>query len=80
MAGVDIEYCVPCGHLDRAIDTQRQLLELFGRRLDGVRLTTGDGGVFRVAVDGELVWDAHEDGYDLAGIVDAVRARVADGA
>ncbi len=76
MVSVDIEYCVPCGHLDRAADTQRELLETFGRRLDGVRLTTGDGGVFKVAVDDELVWDKAEDGYDLEAIVDAVGDRV----
>ena len=76
MTTVDIEYCVPCGHLDRAMDTQRELLETFGGRLDGVRLTTGDGGVFRVSVDGELVWEKAEDGYDLEGIVEAVDDRV----
>ncbi|MFB6354598.1 MAG: SelT/SelW/SelH family protein [Halobacteriales archaeon] len=80
MTTVDIEYCVPCGHLDRAVETQRALLETFGRRLDGVRLTTGDGGVFEVRVDGELVWDADEDGYDPDAIVDAVDARVSAGA
>ena len=76
MTSVDIEYCVPCGHLDRAVRTQRELLETFGQRLDGVRLTTGDGGVFQVRVDGELVWDKAEDGYDLDGIVEAVDAHV----
>ncbi|MGH8873199.1 MAG: Rdx family protein [Acidimicrobiia bacterium] len=35
---VEIEYCVPCGHLDRVIDTQRVILERFGQRLHGVRL------------------------------------------
>ncbi len=76
MTTVDIEYCVPCGHLDRAMDTQRELLETYGERLDGVQLTTGDSGVFEVRVDGELVWDKAEDGYDLDGIVDAVGDRV----
>ena len=40
-ANVEIEYCVPCGHLNRAIDTQRIILERFGRQVDGVRLKTG---------------------------------------
>lgn len=76
MLAVDIEYCVPCGHLDRAIETQRELLETYGQRLDGVRLSTGDGGVFTVAVDGERVWDKADDGYDLDAIVDVVGDRV----
>jgi selenoprotein W-related protein len=44
MTNVEIEYCVPCGHLDAAIETQRALLAEFGRRLEGVRLKTGHGG------------------------------------
>lgn len=76
MVSVEIEYCVPCGHLGTAIDTQRALLDRFGRRLDGVRLKTGDGGVFTVAVNGELVWDKAESGYDLDAIVEAVDDRV----
>jgi selenoprotein W-related protein len=76
MVSAEIEYCVPCGHLDRALQTQRELLETFGRRLDGVRLATGDGGVFKIRVDGELVWDAAEDGFDLEGIVATVDDRV----
>lgn len=69
---IEIEYCVPCGHLDRAIATQRELLETFGRRLEGVRLRTGEGGVFRVRVDGQQVLDAQEDGYDLGRITSLV--------
>jgi len=54
---VEIEYCVPCGHLDRAIDTQRAILQQFGRRVDGVRLKTGHGGVFTIRVDSEQIYD-----------------------
>lgn len=76
MTSVDIEYCVPCGHLDNAIRTQRELLESYGRALDAVRLRTGEGGVFEVSVEGDLVWDKAEDGYDLDAIVEAVDDRV----
>jgi selenoprotein W-related protein len=80
MSTVDIEYCVPCGHLDRAVQTQRALLETFGQRLDGVQLTTGDGGVFKIRIDGELVWDNADDGYDLDDIVETVDARTSSAA
>ena len=76
MTDVEIEYCVPCGHLGRAIETQRTLLAEFGRNLDAVTLRTGEGGVFVVSVDGETVLDAREDGYDLAEVTAAVRERV----
>lgn len=79
MTTVEIEYCVPCGLLDSAVETQRELLETFGRDLDGVRLTTGHGGVFRVSVGDELLFDKAEHGneIDLDAIVEDVETRVA---
>ena len=68
MTNVEIEYCVPCGHLDRAVRTQRHLLESHGRQLDTVSLRTGSRGVFVVRVDGQQVRDARDDGYALDAI------------
>lgn len=76
MTEVEIEYCVPCGHLDRAIEVQRGLLEEFGRQLDGVRLETGDGGVFKVRVDGEQIYDKEDEGYSAEKIKQRVGERV----
>jgi len=74
---VEIEYCVPCGFLDRASDLQYLLLRTFGERLDGVSLWTGDDGVFRVYVGDELVYDRFEDGeYDPDEVMRDVRARL----
>lgn len=73
---VEIEYCVPCGFLDRAVDVQRALLVQYGDRLDRVALVTGDRGVFEVRVDGETVFDKAEDEYDVEGIADVVSERV----
>lgn len=74
MTAVDIEYCVPCGFLDRAVETQTRLLKEFGRDLDGVTLTPGHGGVFVVTAGGETVWDrdVHGADADLDLVVDAV--------
>lgn len=69
---IEIEYCVPCGHLDRAIAAQRELLETHGRDLGSVTLRTGHGGVFKIRVEGELVLDAQEDGFDLGVIHDQI--------
>jgi len=76
MTSVEIQYCVPCGHLDRAIATQRHLLEKFGQQLDGVRLKTGDAGVFKVWVNGDQVFDKKTEPYDLDVITEKVAARV----
>lgn len=79
MAEIEIEYCVPCGLLDPAVNTQRALLEEFGRDVDSVRLTTGHGGVFKVFVGNDLVFDKDEQGneLDLDAIVEAVDERIA---
>lgn len=69
---VTIEYCVPCGHLERAIQVQRELLVRHGRGLEGVTLQTGEGGVFKVSADGRLLVDAQQDGFDLEAILAAV--------
>ena len=53
---VQIEYCVPCGHLPRAMDVQKSILERFGQRVEGVKLKTGAGGVFVVSVGDEVVY------------------------
>jgi len=71
---VEIEYCVPCGHLDRAIDTQKSILEHFGRDIDGVKLKTGHGGIFTIRVDGEEIYD-NSQGFDLDRIVGEIESR-----
>lgn len=73
MTQVEIEYCVPCGLLDTAQMVQRHLLSEFGEALDRVALVTGEGGVFRVHVDGETVFDGQEESYDRGTFLDHVR-------
>ncbi|WP_201774325.1 SelT/SelW/SelH family protein [Demequina flava] len=72
---IDIEYCVPCGYLDRAIDAQRTLLATFGGQLDAVSLTTGDKGVFRVTADGEQIYSKPDD-FDITQLVESVKERL----
>lgn len=74
MSEVEIEYCVPCGFLDRAEEMQHAVLDQFGDRIDRVSLVTGDHGVLTVAVDGERVWDKSEDEYDVDEVTRRVRA------
>ena len=77
MSNVDIEYCVPCGFLDRAESVQHALLTTLGEDLDSVALVTGEKGVFRVSVDGETIYDKDEDGdYDVDELIAAVRDRI----
>jgi selenoprotein W-related protein len=75
MTAVEIEYCVPCGHLDRAIEVQRALLSTLGEQLDAVTLRTGRNGVFRVTVDDDVIDDTGEM-FDIDDIVREVRKQV----
>ncbi|WP_144798097.1 SelT/SelW/SelH family protein [Halorubrum depositum] len=76
MTRVEIEFCVPCGFLNRAQDVSEALLKQFGEELDEVALVTGDSGVFVVRADDEVVFDKTEDEYDVDAIVRAVRPYV----
>lgn len=73
---IEVEYCVPCGFLGRAIDVSEALLGALGGEVDRVSLVTGDHGVFEVRVDGETVFDKEEDAYDVDEIVRAARAEL----
>lgn len=76
MTTVDIEYCVPCGMLDRAQDVQAAILEEFGQEVESVSLVTGDSGVFEVRADGDVVFDKETDEFDVDAIVDGVGTHV----
>ena len=76
MTDVEIEYCVPCGMLDRAQDVQHAILSEYGERLDSVALVTGDSGVFEVRANGEQVFDKDENEFDVDAIVDSVGEHV----
>lgn len=77
MTTVEIEYCVPCGLLEYAIETQETLLKEFGRDLDEVRLRPGHNGVFKVYAGDDLIWnkDEHDGEIDLEVITEAVHDR-----
>jgi len=76
MTDIEIEYCVPCGFLNRAEDVQHVLLSSFGDQLDSVTLRTGDHGIFTVSVDGQTIFDKNEDEYDVDGVVREIRQRL----
>jgi len=76
MTSVEIEYCHPCGFLDRAQDVQQAVLENLGQNLEEVSLVVGHNGILQVRVDGDVVFDKDEDEYDVDAIVGSVRQQV----
>ena len=73
MTTVQIEFCLPCGYLNRAEDVQHVLLQTLGETIDSVTLIPGDNGVFTVTVDDTKVFDIANDEYDVDDIVRTAR-------
>jgi selenoprotein W-related protein len=78
---VEITYCTQCRWLLRATWLASELLTSFGTEIGEVALRPGTGGIFRVRVGDEVVWDRKEDGGfpDLGPLKRLVRDRVAPG-
>ena len=72
MTTVEIEYCVPCGHLDRAQQLQEEILTTYGQGVDSVALVTEDGGTFRVHVNEEEIFDIDDSEYSPDSIVETL--------
>lgn len=72
---IEIQYCVPCGHLERAIGIQRSILEHFGQRVEGVKLKTGAHGVFVIRAGEDQIYEKTQE-YDVNTIIEAIEARV----
>ena len=76
MSTIEIEYCVPCGFLDRALTVEEAICRQFADHLERVSLVMGDHGVFVVRVDDEAVFDKADDDFDVDDIVRRVRSHV----
>jgi selenoprotein W-related protein len=76
-----ITYCTQCRWLLRATWLAQELLTTFTTDIGEVALQPGTGGVFRVAVDEEVLWDRKVEGSfpDLGPLKRMVRDRVAPG-
>jgi selenoprotein W-related protein len=75
---IAITYCTQCQWLLRAAWMAQELLQTFGDDLGEVALIPGTGGVFTIALDGELIWDRREkQGFPEAKVLkQLVRDRV----
>ncbi|ARQ70175.1 SelT/SelW/SelH family protein [Streptomyces marincola] len=79
-AAVRIEYCTRCRWLPRAAWLAQELLGTFESELSEVALVPGTGGVFRVSVGDEVVWDRRAQGFpEPTAVKRLIRDRVAPG-
>jgi selenoprotein W-related protein len=76
---VEIVYCTQCRWLLRAAWMAQELLTTFAEELGEVALAPGTGGVFRVRVGDELIWDrAERERFpDIKELKQLVRDRIA---
>ena len=76
---VTIVYCTQCKWLLRAAWMAQELLSTFETALGEVTLRPGVGGVFRIEVDGVLIWErVRDDGFpDIKTLKRLVRDQVA---
>lgn len=59
---ITIRYCTQCNWLLRAGWIAQELLQTFGEDLGEVALIPGTGGVYEIALDGEVIWERRRDG------------------
>jgi selenoprotein W-related protein len=59
---LEIEYCTKCRFILRAAWMAQELLMTFAEDLDEVALIPGEGGVFEIRLDGEMLFSRHKEG------------------
>lgn len=76
---IAIEYCTQCRWLLRASWMAQELLSTFGTELGEVALVPGEGGIFRITLDGEQLWERKADGGfpEITVLKQRVRDRIA---
>ena len=78
---VQIEYCTQCRWLLRAAWMAQELLTTFDAEVGEVALIPGQGGIFEVRADDQLLWSRRERGRfpDIKELKQLVRDVVAPG-
>ena len=76
---IRIEYCTGCRWMLRAAWMAQELLTTFEKELAEVALCPGSGGVFRISIDEQTLWDRKRDGGfpDIKQLKQLVRDQVA---
>ena len=76
---IKIEYCTQCRWLLRATWMMQELLTTFQDELGGATLIPATGGLFRIYLNRELIWDRKEqNGFpELKDLKQIVRDKIA---
>lgn len=71
-----VDYCTECGYREEALETARFALEEFEAEIDSIRLVPSKGGIFRLSVDGEIIFDLEETDFSKDKIIEAIGERL----
>ena len=73
-----ITYCTQCNWLLRSAWMAQEVLSTFSLEMGEVILVPGTGGIFEIALDGELIWERKRDGGfpDVKQLKQMVRDRI----
>jgi selenoprotein W-related protein len=63
-----IDYCDECGHLDKAVEIAREVMEEYSESFDSVELIPSENGVLRVSIESEVVFDLDEEEFSISDI------------
>ncbi len=76
MTEVEIEYCGECNLRAEAIETADAVLKNHQNELEDLHLKVGKGGVFKIRVDGDIVWDKNVKELDVDEVVQNIRPKL----
>ncbi|MFB6213480.1 MAG: Rdx family protein [Candidatus Nanohaloarchaea archaeon] len=65
---VTIDYCTECGHLDKAVEAAREILAEHGESFEKLELVPSEGGVLRISIESEVVFDLDEEDFSVSDI------------
>jgi selenoprotein W-related protein len=78
---LEIVYCTQCRWLLRAAWMAQEILTTFQSEVGEVALVPGQGGIFNIRVDEEVVWSRSEQGRfpEIKELKQLIRDRIAPG-
>ncbi|MFB6291849.1 MAG: Rdx family protein [Candidatus Nanohaloarchaea archaeon] len=71
-----IDYCTDCGHSDKAIKTAEAAAQNYEEEFDQIVLVPADDGVFRVSIEGHIIFDIDEDSFEVGKIMERIDERL----
>lgn len=78
MYKITIRYCTQCNWLMRSTWIAQELLHSFADEINELALIPATGGVFEIAIDGQIIWQRERDGFpDIKSLRQRVRDRIA---